>query len=579
MRKRTALWLCLMMIFGLWGTGFSETAEAIPAVIPYGAPMDATIRVLLQSLGQRPALGLTLTGSFSVDGDRGFQFEPDTEIKLGVDGQSIALKTGGVLIDMGSKFTLMRHLDDDGNAGGAYIHESERDTLFCGDLTFSVRDGSLRVVVAMDIEEYLYGVVAYEMSEGFPLEALKAQAVAARTYAMQRKARNASQDYDIVDTTNDQVFKGFDARYQRPIQAVDETRGIVGRHGNRYADCVYSASNGGQTALATDVWGNSGDYSYLDMRDDPYDLENPDSVVKSATILRDATLMDETLYGLLLDRVAVALYEKGELEEGEAVGLAEVMAVEAENPVYGGESRQYGDIRFTVKPSVRKFVPAEEGAPQELGDVQTLEEPVVVTLSFYQEVRGALNIAINPQNYELVEAEETDEGFVLTVRRYGHGVGMSQRGAEWMAKEYGMTYLEILHFYYPGLQFYEMAWIDQSLTHVDSLPDSLGYAAPRPTPRPTPAPLPPLAEGEYYALVSVEGVDATLNVREAPTMEATIVDVIRNGARLIVMEEMEGGWARMKTAELSGYVSMTFIAPENAGESAGEGTEETMHVF
>lgn len=279
MRKWTAILLVFLATFGIFSIGY---AEAMPAALPYATPMDGTIRVLLQSLGTRAALGLTLNGSYSVDGDRGFQFASGTEVRLGLSGDSIMLQAGGAAIDMGSGFTLMRHLDANGRAGGAYIHESEKDTLFCGDLSFDVSNGSLRVIVTMNIEDYLCGVVPYEMSDTFPLEALKAQAVAARTFAMQRKSRNQGQRYDVVDTTNDQVFKGLDARFARPIQAVNETRGIVGMQGGGFAECFYSASNGGQTALATDVWGQ-GDFSYLDMRDDPYDLANPESVVKSAT--------------------------------------------------------------------------------------------------------------------------------------------------------------------------------------------------------------------------------------------------------------------------------------------------------
>lgn len=82
-------------------------------------------------------------------------------------------------------------------------------------MTFGLRtDGSLRVIVTMQVEDYLYGVVPYEMSDTFPLEALKAQAVTARTYVMQRTVQNADKDYDVSDTTDDQVFKGLDARFE-----------------------------------------------------------------------------------------------------------------------------------------------------------------------------------------------------------------------------------------------------------------------------------------------------------------------------------------------------------------------------
>jgi len=123
--------------------------------------------------------------------------------------------------------------------------------------------------------------VGYEMNNSWPIEALKAQAVAARTYAMQRKANSGDRDYDVVDTTDDQVFKGFDERHANVHQAVRETAGVVGIWKGEFASCYYTASNGGETALPVDVWGTAGDYGYLDSRSDPYDLENPSSKVLS----------------------------------------------------------------------------------------------------------------------------------------------------------------------------------------------------------------------------------------------------------------------------------------------------------
>lgn len=523
---------------------------------------DGTLRVWLQSLGAVKALGLTLDGAYAVEGDRGFIFEKGTEIRLGANEGSIVLEVGGAAIDMGGGFTLTRHLDADGNAGGAYIHESEKDTLYCGDLSFSIRtDGCIRVIVTMNIEDYLYGVVPYEMSDTFPLEALKAQAVTARTYAMQRAQRRAAQDYDVCDTTDDQVFKGLDARFELPIQAVDETRGMVGMYNGAYAECFYSASNGGQTALATDVWG-AGDYGYLDMRDDPYDLENPESLVRTAVIPFDARQMNSELYTLLTQQAGEMLYQSGELLPGEAVGLFEIENIEAVSPVYGGASRQYGVIRFTVRAGVRHYDGPSTAGVQQLGEVEMLAEPLVLELSFYDQVRSALGLALNSARSELVTIEKGEDGFTLFSRRYGHGVGMSQRGAQRMAGVYGMTCEEILSFYYPGLDWVTLEWTTEPLTTIDALPESLGYAAPRPTAAPTPAPLPTLSSGECYATVSVAGVDSTLNVRREPSTQADILGVLRNGQRLIIVEETADGWAKMKTAEMEGYVMMSFITKE-----------------
>ena len=556
MRKLLALLTALCLCFAAPCAAVkAETASAAQTA-------DGTLRVWLQSLGAVKALGLTLEGAYTVEGDRGFRFEPGTEIKLGADGGSIALEVGGATIDMGGGFTLTRHLSADGTAGGAYIHESEKDTLYCGDLVFSLRqDGCLRVIVNMQIEDYLYGVVPYEMSDTFPLEALKAQAVTARTYAMQRAARRAAQDYDVCDTTDDQVFKGLDARFELPIQAVDETRGLVGMYKGGYAECFYSASNGGQTALATDVWG-AGDYDYLDMRDDPYDLENPESLVKTAAIPQNAREMNADLYSLLTQQAGELLFRKNELMAGEAVGLFEVQNIEAVNPVYGGDSRQYGTLRFTVTAGVRRFTGPATAGVQQLGEVEMLKEPLTLELDFYDQVRGTLGLALNSGKSELVTVEKTKDGFVLSSRRYGHGVGMSQRGAQRMAGVYGKTCEEILSFYYPGVEWVTLQWQDAGLTQIDALPESLGYAKPRPTPAPTPAPLPALSKGEYYAAVTVAGVDSTLNVRREPSTQSEILGVLRNGQRLIVEAETEDGWAKMKTAELEGYVMLSFIVKE-----------------
>ena len=577
------------------GTGMMDSAqptepaalEPLPTARPYPEPMDGRLRVWLQSLGERSALGLTLAGVYTVDGDRGFQFQKNTEIRLGVVNGGILLQVGGATIDMGGGFTLTRHLDGDGNTGGVFIHESEKDTLYCGDIAISAIGGDrIRVIVLIGVEDYLLGVLPYEMSDTFPLEALKAQAVAARSYAMQRKARNVDQDYDIVDTVNDQVYKGLDARFEKPIQAVQETYGIVGMDHGKVAELFYSASNGGQTAQAKDVWGR-GEFPYLDIHDDPYDLENVESVVKTAKIERDAGKLAPQIAELLLTEVESKLIKSRKMKAGDTAVLVEIQNVEAVKPVYKGKSRQYGTIRFTVQAAVIEK-PAgmevsdetnsvEKPAVEEArGEAKPVKAPIVVELSFYDQVRAALNIAINTSTYDLIEVREEDDGFILTNRRYGHGVGLSQRGAQQMAGKHQMDYLSILRFYYPGLDLAQVQWIEKEVTPADALPESLGYAAPRPTPVPPPKPLPPLSEGEYYAVVIVEGVDSTLNVREEPSIGARILGVLRNNTRMIVEEETEDGWAKMKTMEIEGYVSMSFIVREGErpAEITGEGINE-----
>ena len=90
----------------------------------------------------------------------------------------------------------------------------------------------------------------------------------------------------MVDTTNDQVYKGRNSAYQNAIAAVEQTRGVCGYYKGKLAECYYSASNGGQTELVEHVWSGEGDYGYIAMNEDPYDLENPQSVVRRYAIAK-----------------------------------------------------------------------------------------------------------------------------------------------------------------------------------------------------------------------------------------------------------------------------------------------------
>ena len=551
---------------------------------------DGMLRVYLKSLGDPASLGMTLAGSYTVEGDRGFRFDRDTAIVLAADGESVLLGVGGLTIDMGPSMTLTRQAVTDGGENGIYIHESEKDALYEGDLSVSVDDGGLRCILTIHIEDYLKGVVAYEMSDSFPLEALKAQAVAARTYAMGRKWVSAARDYDVVDTTQDQVYKGLDADYVNVIAAVEATRGVVGTYNGGFAMCYYTASNGGQTALATDIWGGEGDYGYLAMVDDPYDLENPSSLVNSVTFQSD-----------LSDNAAL----KAMLEEGLAalelpyvgVALENIVSIEAVEPKFEG-SYMYTKLRFTLSVSAMLegwyaqtgdgyaplFPDGSQFSEEMLASAtglalarrgllglpyvyregrEVLPETVTVDLSVYDQIKDGLSLGLNGGDYELVSVTQEEDGrFTISMRRFGHGVGMSQRGAQWMAGEYGMDYIEILNFYYPGMTLETINWPEVELTALEELPESIGSARPRPTPTPTPAPLPALEEGEYYATVELETRSSSLNVREQPSTSARIVAALDYGRRVIVCEDAGDGWVRIRTAELEGYVKLEYLKAE-----------------
>ena len=119
-------------------------------------------------------------------------------------------------------------------------------------------------VIEMDLEEYLRGVVPSEMYSTFELEALKAQAIAARTYAARRIG---SGEYDVTDTTAHQTYNPNKIT-TRTDEAVEATRGVVLYYNNKLIDAVYCASNGGRIVSAQEKWGN--DVPYLPAKLDEY---------------------------------------------------------------------------------------------------------------------------------------------------------------------------------------------------------------------------------------------------------------------------------------------------------------------
>ena len=183
----------------------------------------------------------------------------------------------------------------------------------------------------------------------------------------------------------------------------------------------------------------------------------------------------------------------------------------------------------------------------------------------YGQIKDGLSLGLNAADCELISVESESDAngaplsFTLIMRRFGHGVGMSQRGAQWMAGHYDKGWQEILGFYYPGMSVQRMAWPDQGPSALEDLPDGVGGARPKPTPRPSPAPLPLLEEGEYYAVVTA----TTLNVRQSPAITAKSLAQLEKGRRVIVCGGIDSdGWVPIRTAEVAGFVKAEYLEME-----------------
>lgn len=144
--------------------------------------------------------------------------------------------------------------------GQIWIDPSEDGYIWIGDRWYRGRTllipqgNELLAVNYVDLEEYLYSVVGAEAVPSWPLEALKAQAVAARTYALHKRSKSTATHYDLDTTTATQVYKGLDTEYLSTHQAVKDTAGQIMTYNGQVILAVFHAASGGHTENAEDIW-------------------------------------------------------------------------------------------------------------------------------------------------------------------------------------------------------------------------------------------------------------------------------------------------------------------------------------
>ena len=142
-----------------------------------------------------------------------------------------------------------------------------------GSIRVDLQKGRLRAINVVGLEQYLYGVVPSEVPDDWPAEVLKAQAVAARSYAL--ATRKTSGDFDLYPDVRSQVYRGIDEEVETTTAAVDETAGDVLTYNGQLALTYFFSTSGGKTASVTDVFPGSKPTPYLVSVPDPYDSLSP----------------------------------------------------------------------------------------------------------------------------------------------------------------------------------------------------------------------------------------------------------------------------------------------------------------
>ena len=338
---------------------------------------------------------------------------------------------------------------------------------------FASYDGLMTVVNLIRMDDYVKGVVPYESSASWPIEALKAQAVCARTYALThiKSAHQRGFHFDLCDTTDCQAYKGVysNSLAYKIDEAVDGTAGVTVMYEGQYCDTVYSSSNGGASESAVNVWGK--DLPYLIGTEDPFEALIADTIPNyNWTITYTGQELQQALIANGWNAGEVVEVKTEFTEMGNVYALTFVDTNGKSFSVYKTSCRTFlklRSMRYTVSGnqggSVTPGGSSSSGLVTDTGAAIDLTQGVTVIdgNGNFTTVTGGYLItgAGTVQPVETTPSNTGSSGqvgqargnvFYFTGTGWGHNVGLSQYGACAMAQQ-GYTFRQILEFYYTGV--------------------------------------------------------------------------------------------------------------------------------
>ena len=545
--------LCVLAAFLLLSPAFPVSA---------GSNTPLSIRVLLSRLSLSDRADLTVAGRYLARSAGGTELllSDGTQAAILLRENRLILFSGGLSADMGTTLFLTRLQSEEAVPG---IRFNLQPGFYPGDLTLSVENGRIIPVLTLPLEAYVRGVVPYEMGDSFPEEALKAQAVCARTYALSRISQK--RNWDVTDTTSDQVFRGWDAGNPKSDKAVEETAGLVLTCSGKLITAWYSASNGGQTELPANIWPGEAPPCFA-MKEDPWDSENPDATIRICTLARDGSGLSPAFVRQLQQAVTADPLLQERFPDGDSFRLKQLVALELMTPRYSAPSRLMTQLRVTFELPAQQAADNRDATEEaDLTISELLSDALVtVTLDLFPETVISLGLSVAGADNEIITLREDETSFTLTAGRFGHGVGMSQRGAQQMAGAGEKSFQEILAFYYPGAEIKKATDLPEALPTPPPplIPDP--GPAPTATPRPTLMPLPDIMpEGARIATVENIAEDSSLNLRALPSAGAEILMRLFCHQPLLVLEQSDvPGWVYVRTDSMEGYVMESYLQYE-----------------
>ena len=409
--------------------------------------------------------------------DKKIRIRSDRSIPLTISGESFANKKikGLTLKKENNKTTIFfdknkQKIYNLKNEEKFVIKSSDRRGIwvgqkrYAGKLKISLLDNEILVVNVLPIEKYLSSVVGSEMPPKWPLEALKAQAIASRTYALKQKG-NAL--YDIDSTNRNQVYIGLEARTYKTRRAVTSTRSLVLTYKNKLINALFHSSSAGMTENSQNVWKN--EYSYLSSVKD-FDKNNP-------KLSWQKRFSNDQLQKLFPRLGGIKKIEILNVTDTGRVKNVKIYGDYGSDQISGVDIRKRMNLKSTL---VRfKFIENKDSKynknPKLLSTNSLAKEPLIHIVKVRDSlifIADQYNVSVdeivalnNIRDSSFIKIGQrllvprnslntlSSEDKILLVSGYGsgHGVGMSQWGAKYMANS-GEKAENILKHFYKGVE-------------------------------------------------------------------------------------------------------------------------------
>ena len=398
-------------------------------------------------------------------------------INAGMTGCSVNAGTTNTItiVRTGTNRILLEYDDNGRNQLGvrpmqAYGEKPEtwfKGYRYCGGFQYARLNGALITVANyVNIEDYIRGILPYEMSNAWPLEALKAQACCARTYALAALNTHSAYGFDLCTTEHCQVYRGRGQANERTDLAVDETAGMYVTYNGTLCITYYASSNGGASENSENVWAEA--LPYLRGVVDPYEA---DVVSKISNYYWTITYTPEQITQRLRSRgyncSTIVSMVVGEFTP--SGNVLKVVARDADGRSFTFNKREELITALGV-PTQHFSIGKEADVPNSI----YVNDPAQALDSDSQlyaiNSSGAAAAIPDGEVYAITGTGSIDavsgEGgstgssssngmingvFIINGSGRGHSLGMSQWGAYSMAEYHGKDFIEIIKFYYTGV--------------------------------------------------------------------------------------------------------------------------------